>query len=73
MIIDHNGTGFIRMVLGITNCFYFSNFTIDELGRSFVMWRNKIRVKDMAAEENNIPDHNRSEKLKKSLFLKPAC
>lgn len=68
MKIDTNATGFINIVLGRGNCVYFNNLTMDELGQCFVMWRNKVTVKDMASDKSKIPDHNKSDKLKYIAF-----
>ncbi len=74
MKIDSNATGFLKMVLETkVTVTYYCEVDIKELGKHYVMWRNRKNVEELAKDDDNIPyqsELDKKNKLKKINYFK---
>lgn len=73
-MLDTNATGALHMMLSsntLSKISCYEKFDLEKLGELYVMWRNRKNVNELSVDEN-IPDHNKKEKLDKISFFKNA-
>lgn len=72
IVLDENATGALRMIASnATKASYFSNVNLERLKEMYVIWRNRKSVLELSSDEN-IPEDNKEDKLKKINFFKHA-
>jgi hypothetical protein len=70
--IDQTATNVLhRTMSSVNNFYYLARFNVDYLKNMYVMWQNKKSVLDLA-DDNQLPDHNKAQKLKMINYFKNA-
>ena len=77
MKINYNATGLLHQMLqaigtSINSELIYAELEFSELAEMYVVWHNKKTIKEMI-HDKNIPEHNKSDKLKKIEYSKIAA
>jgi len=62
--LDNNATGALLMMISTASNFIYTIIDLNNLGSMRVMWRDRKTLTDYLKDEN-IPNHNKEEKLKR--------